>query len=343
MRHETKRRMLVVGVVFAALAALPLAVEAAGYVVVDTGQTACYDSSVEITCPSSGQAFDGQDAQYAGVQPSYVDNADGTVSDANTGLMWQKSPDTEGDSDIDADDKLTWTEVQTYCTDLVLAAYDDWRLPDIKEIYSLIDFSGIDPSGYEGSDTSGLVPFIDTTYFDFAYGDTGAGERIIDAQYWSSTEYVGAIFGGDAGVFGVNFADGRIKGYPRDTGPGGQPFTEFVRCARGNTGYGANEFVDNGDGTITDNATGLMWQQADSGSGINWEAALAHAEGLTLAGHDDWRLPNAKELQSIVDYTRSPSTTGSAAIASVFTASSITDEGGGANYPFDWTGTIHAN
>ena len=316
---------------------------AGDYAVVDTGQSVCYDNSVEIACPAGGAAFYGQDAQYAGTQPSFADNGDGTVSDQASGLMWQKSPDTEGDSDIDADDKLAWTEVQTYCANLVLATYDDWRLPDIKELYSLIDFSGIDPSGYVGSDTSGLVPFIDTDYFDFAYGDTGAGERIIDAQYWSSTEYVGTIFGGDAGVFGVNFADGRIKGYLRDTGPGGSAMTEFVRCVRGKTDYGVNDFIDNGDGTITDSATGLMWQQADSGSGMNWEAALAYAEGLALADHYDWRLPDAKELQSIVDYTRSPSTTGSAAIAALFTASSMTDEGGGTNYPFYWTGTTHAN
>ena len=69
--------------------------------------------------------------------------------------------------------------------------YTDWRLPTIKELYSLIDFSGVDPSGYEASDTSGLVPFIDTDYFDFAYGDTDAGERIIDSQWATSNLYVG--------------------------------------------------------------------------------------------------------------------------------------------------------
>ena len=66
-------------------------------------------------------------------------------------------------------------------------------------------------------------------------------------------------------------------------------------------------YTDNGDVTITDNVTGLMWQQTDSDSGMDWENALAYAESSTLAGYDDWRLPNVKELQSIVDYTRSPS------------------------------------
>jgi Protein of unknown function (DUF1566) len=45
---------------------------------------------------------------------------------------------------------------------------------------------------------------------------------------------------------------------------------------------------------------------ADRGKGLSWQQALAWCEDLTLAGHDDWRLPNAKELPSIVDYTRAP-------------------------------------
>jgi len=83
--------------------------------------------------------------------------------------------------------------------------------------------------------------------------------------------------------------------------------------------------------------------QDDDGIGRSWEAALAYAEGLTLAGCDDWRLPDAKELQSILDYARSPDTTGSAAIDPVFGASPIVDEGGGTNYPFYWSSTTHAN
>ena len=61
------------------------------------------------------------------------------------------------------------------------------------------------------------------------------------------------------------------------------------------------EMVDNGDGTVTDTATKLMWQQAETGS-MTWEAALAYCDKLELAGHDDWPLPNRNELQSIVDY-----------------------------------------
>ena len=162
-----------------------------GYSVVDTGQLTCYDDRDElVTCPVEGESFYGQDHQHDGHQSSYTDNGDGTVTDNFTGLMWQQSPDTDGDGDIDAADKLSYDEAVAGADTFDLGGYNDWRLPTIKELYSLIQFSGVDPSGYEGSDTSGLIPFIDTGYFDFAYGDTFAGERIIDAQYASSNLYV---------------------------------------------------------------------------------------------------------------------------------------------------------
>ena len=303
------------------------------YFVVDTGQDKCYDNSHEIVCPQSGEAFYGQEAQYQGVQPAYQDNGDGTVTDINTGLMWQQTPG----------DKVTYDEAVSGAENFNLAGYDDWRMPTIKELYSLILFSGteVNPEGVEPA-----IPFIDTDYFDFEYGDLSAGERIIDAQYWSCTEYVGTTMNDAATVFGVNFADGRIKGYPRDIGPGGQPMTEFVRYVRGNPDYGVNDFQDNGDGTITDAATGLMWSEADSGEGMDWEDALAWVQQKNeenYLGYNDWRLPNAKELQSIVDYTRSPQTTNSAAIDPVFNVTSIIDEDGQTNYPFYWASTTHVD
>ena len=59
--------------------------------------------------------------------------------------------------------------------------------------------------------------------------------------------------------------------------------------------------MDNGDSTVTDTKTGLVWQQSTSGSRHTWEAALILCEGLTLGSQSDWRLPNIKELGSIVD------------------------------------------
>jgi hypothetical protein len=65
-----------------------------------------------------------------------------------------------------------------------------------------------------------------------------------------------------------------------------------------------SSFTDNLDGTVTDNATGLMWQQEDDNQDRNWESALAYCEDRDLGGHVDWRLPDVKELRSIVDNTR---------------------------------------
>ena len=142
-------------------------------------------------------------------------------------------------------------------------------------------------------------------------------------------------------MFGVNFADGRIKGYPTNAGPGGSK-TFFVIYVRGNDGYGINDFVDNGNGTITDNATGLTWTQNDSGQGLDWENALNYCASLDYAGISDWRLPDAKELQSIVDYSRSPDATNSAAIDPIFNISTITNEAGQLDYPAFWSSTTHA-
>jgi PKD repeat protein len=319
------------------------------YVVVDTGQSRCYDNTTSITAPSAGQPFYGQDAQCAGAQPSYTLSSDGlTVYDHNTGLTWQRSPDTSGDGSITAADKLSWANAQLRPAVLNTAhygGYSDWRLPTIKELYSLIDFRGTDPSGLSsGSDTSVLTPFINTNYFKFAYGDTNAGERIIDSQYASSTLYVGPNYSGEGGkLFGVNFADGRIKGYGLILN--GSDKTFFVQCVRGNTSYGLNLFVDNSDQTITDKATGLMWAKGDSGTGMNWSNALAWVQARNAArflGYSDWHLPNAKELQSIVDYTRCPDTTASAAIDPTFTCTETTNEANQADYPWYWSGTTHA-
>ena len=62
----------------------------------------------------------------------------------------------------------------------------------------------------------------------------------------------------------------------------------------------AGDFTDNGDGTVTDGNTGLMWQQGEAGK-MNWEGAITCCEDLSLADYADWRLPNVKELRSIVD------------------------------------------
>ena len=316
------------------------------YPVVATGQDGCYDDSNAIVCPAEGETFYGQDGNFTGNAPSYSLGVDGlTVHDNVTGLTWTRSPDLDGDGDIDAADKLSFAAAKEYPSELNARNYggfSDWRLPTIKELYSLIDFRGTDPPP-EGQNTAGFTPFIDIGYFAFAYGDTTAGERIIDAQFWSSNEYVTTTMFGDHTVFGVNFADGRIKGY--GTWLRGSDKTAFVYFVRGNADYGVNAFSDNGDGTVTDNATGLMWSRDDSGGdGMTWEEALAWVQARNTEnylGHNDWRLPHAKELQSLVDYTRSPATSGSVSIDPLFNATQITNMAGQADYPYYWSGTTH--
>jgi Protein of unknown function (DUF1566)/Secretion system C-terminal sorting domain len=297
------------------------------YPIVDTDVQIFYDNNGLITAPAIGQAFYGQDATYNGNQPSYTDNGNGTITDNVTGLMWQQ----------DMGSKISYSDAFIKTDTLNLGGYSDWRVPTIKELYSLILFTG------QVSSTHAISMFIDTNYFQQPIGDTTIGEREIDAQTWSSTQYVGLTMGGDSTVFGVNFVDGRIKGYPKYKPIiGTVPMKMYFRMVRGNTSYGINDLIDNGDRTISDNATGLMWQKADDGASRDWENALSYAGNLSLAGNNDWRLPNAKELQSIVDYTRSPQTTSSPSIDAIFSTTQINDpDGNPGQYPYFWTGTTH--
>ena len=193
----------------------------------------------------------------------------------------------------------------------------------LKELFSISDFN----SGW---------PYLDLDYFDLA-----SGQVTKDEQFWSSNYYVGVtVEGGSNAAFGVNHVTGHIKTYAAESfGPIGG---KYVRAVRG-AAYGVNDFVDNGDGTITDNASGLMWAQDDNGEGLDWENTLAYSENAELAGYSDWRLPSVKELQSIVDYSYSPSATVAEnigpAINPLFNCTPIINEAGNDDYGYYWTST----
>ncbi|MES9941811.1 MAG: DUF1566 domain-containing protein [Candidatus Thiodiazotropha sp. 6PLUC2] len=309
------------------------------YTIVDTNQSLCYDSSTGVETVCSGVGYD---ADYSGHQPDYTLSEDGnSVFDHVTGLIWTQSTDLDGSGVIDVDDKLTQPEAASYCSGLTEGGYE-WRLPSIKELYSLMDFTGGDPSAYTGSDTSLLTPFIDNTIFAPGFGDTSAGERIIDGQYATTTLYLSpeGTMGGNDTMFGVNFVDGRIKGYPYNF-PSNNSKTFYLFCVSGNDNYGINDFVDNSDGTVSDNATGLMWETNDYRSS-NFEDAINYCETNATAGWSDWRLPDIKELQSIVDYELAPDYSGSAAIDPLFNATSFTNEGGEEDWGAYWASTTHA-
>jgi len=299
------------------------------YPIVGTSQNFCTDSVGNIISPILGDKFYGQDAQFSHISPSYTESSDGlTIKDEVTGLTWQKDYD---------DGNYYWATTQKVVDKLNkqnYGGYNDWRLPTIKELYSLWNGS----TGW---------PYVETDYFTINYSSE---EELSHAIFWSSDKYTGVLgnintgHGEEAGAelaFGVNFGTGHIKAYSINSGP-----MHLVRCIRGNLAYGENLFQDNNDGTISDLATGLMWTQADNGSGIDWDDALAYAQTQNAANfltHNDWRLPNTKELQSIVDYSRSPYATDPAnvgpAINPLFSCSSILNDGGKADYPYYWTNT----
>lgn len=280
------------------------------FVVTDTMQSSCYDNEGNsIEAPEPGEPFYGQDAQYEGIIPSYTDNGDGTVTDDHTGLMWQQSPPLS---------KMSYDEALEYVEGLELGGYSDWRLPTIKESFSLAMLDG---------NLNEDIPYIDTEYFDFYYTE---GEKKYTGSYWTSTVCRMPATNDYELMeknYGFNWADGHLKsygdGYTIDGESNGFSIPAGVRAVRGEEGvYGVNDFQDNGDGTITDRAASMMWTAEDSGAvnddgssraaesedyglGRTWTDTLSWVEAMNEAeylGYSDWRLPNAKELLSIVQY-----------------------------------------
>ena len=215
----------------------------------DTGQTQSYTDTF------------GEDSDYTINPPSYTDNGDGTVTDNVTGLMWQQEDD---------DTTRAWDEACSYCQDLVLGGYSDWRLPSVFELMSIVDYGTYNPS-------------IDTTYF--------SGINVPDYNWWSSTTRANS----PSVAWRVHFLNGGVG-----TSTDNKSYPYYVRCVRGGVDAMAGNFTDNGDGTVTDSNRGLMWQQEEGGS-MTSEDAITYSEELSLAGFTDWRLPNIKELRSIVD------------------------------------------
>ncbi len=76
-----------------------------------------------------------------------------------------------------------------------------------------------------------------------------------------------------------------------------------TRCVRNATTRATNALTANGNGTVTDSNSGLIWQQAEVTPTLTWEGALNYCEALALGGQTDWRLPNIKEIRSLADIT----------------------------------------
>jgi len=242
----------------------------------DTGQTQSYtdtfgeDSDYTINPPSYTK-LDANGNDLPGSATSWV-----MVKDNVTGLIWEVK--TDDGSLHDRNDKYSWQDAQDVFIAGVNAqsfgGYSDWRLPTIKELSSIVN-SGV------------YSPAIDTDYFpntvvSYAW-----------SIYWSSTTYDALT----SYAWSMIFGEGRVDSARKSN-------WYYVRAVRGGQSGSLDNLVINGDGTVTDTSTGLMWQQ-ETGEHMPWEAALGYCENLSLAGYDDWRLPNRNELQSLVDYGKS--------------------------------------
>lgn len=209
----------------------------------------------------------GEDNDYTINAPFFKNNGNGTVTDTITGLMWQKTDGGE----------MTIENAVIYCDSLTLGGYTNWRLPDAHESFSILNHQNNNPA-------------LNTTFFTKTL-----------AEYW----WTGDKQNNDPTRIWVTNAGGGIGNHPKsETLSAGGTKKIHVRAVRDVTTPTViqNRLTKNGDGTVTDNITGLIWEQKPNPISKVWEQALIYAENLSLAGKTDWRLPNIKELQSLNDY-----------------------------------------
>jgi len=233
----------------------------------DTGQSKCYQADApyaEILCNGTGQ-----DGAYRINPMSYTDNGDGTVTDNNTGLMWQQEDDNQTYNWYQATGTISATynpSVIDYCGSLNLGGQNDWRLPTKTELMDIVDYS---------------VPYSNPSILNTYFPNTK------QSNYWSSTVKYGSY------PWVIDFSTGNSRRFQDSS-------TTFVRCVRG--GVSSQALVDNGNGIVTDSRSRLMWQQDEPGQ-MTWGSALTYCEELSLGGHLDWRLPNIKDLATLLDDT----------------------------------------
>jgi hypothetical protein len=253
-----------------------------------TGQKRCFDDAVEIDCPDlpcdpEAGAFCAQDAQYPGNERDFsCRHADGTaqhpcaptandgetVIDTLTGLMWQRAwSESPGTG--------SWQSAADHCEDLFWAGRGDWRLPTLQEMAGLLHYGRSSPAIEQAA-------FPDTPPASF-WTSSPAIVTIASGRYWTVDFR-----------HGVNLFAGKNENSRR------------VRCVRGGPYHTTSaDRYEVQDSVARDRATGLDWT-LETASPLAWSEALSYCEGLELAGHADWRLPDIAELRSIAEPTPGP-------------------------------------
>lgn len=190
------------------------------------------------------------------------------VTDNVTGLMWQDDAEA-------ASVTRDWYNAPSYCEALELDNYTDWRLPNINELESFVDFGR------------------------YSYAVNPVFEHMSSEPYWSTGD--SAIQSGEG--WSVGYWDGTSSYYLNDAV---KESYNNVRCVRGKPLSTGSFIRDDESETVTDSLTGLMWQDNSETESITqeWDTALGYCLDLELGGYTDWRMPNIKELKSIVDYGR---------------------------------------
>jgi hypothetical protein len=232
----------------------------------DTGQQICYDDDSEISCPEPGEPFFGQDGNYLKNSQAFEDNGNGTVTDLVTGLVWGKC--VAGHKSASCTDEavlLPLPDAMEYCAQNGDALPGEgWRLPTRIELLSIVHFDSLHcKDGQFFPATGGVL------------------------REWTSTDH---IQGYAYVISNATCASGTLEKTEADN----------FRCVRGSD-LDVGLFLDQEDGTVVDLTTGMMWQQGDDEQERSWEEALSFCEALVLAEHEDWRVPTAKEIATLVD------------------------------------------
>lgn len=262
-----------------------------------TGQTRCYDDEGRlIPCGGSGQ-----DACYRKGQtwpsPRFLVQGE-QIEDRLTGLVWSRDANPSGFP-------LTWQEALDFVAGLngeIWLGASDWRLPNRRELHSLLSFQTRRPALPEGHPFSGVFPSWYWTSTSLARAPTHAWYVNLDGarSFYGGKDQSFLVWPvrGHGAVLaqtgqGLCYAsDGAVRPCS-GTGEDGE-----YRAGRQ---WPERRLVRTGEG-MTDGLTGLVWHPSTDAAGgpVTWSEALAICAALGEA----WRLPNINELESLVDCGR---------------------------------------